>query len=118
MNNFFHVNPPEQRGSNRDKKSRVTFAGVYQDNTLRIGKSFCHSVDQFCRRTGRIKAEGNALSKNPVLIVDVSHIDERNRNDYFVQLCRQFCDENNIKHDYQRRKKNKKRSEPELVTGM
>lgn len=114
MEFYFHVNPPEQRGAKRDKKSRATFAGVITMNpdqtviNLRIGMSYCHSVDQFARRTGRIKAKGNALSQHPVQVLDISNINERDRNDYFVQQCRQYCDNNGINHNYQRRKKNKK----------
>lgn len=115
MGFFFHVNPPSQRGKKRDKKSRITFAGIITTDangtatTLQIGKSYCHSVDQFCRRTGRIKARGNALSQQH-MSYDVTNIAERDRNDYFVQICRSYCDQNNIQHDYKRRVKNKKQN--------
>lgn len=119
MDFFFHVNPPSQRGKKRDKKSRITFAGVIITDAngaatiLQIGKSYCHSVDQFCRRTGRIKAKGNALSQQH-MSYDISVIAERDRNDFFVQLCRTYCDDAGIQHEYQRRVKNKKHTE--LVT--
>lgn len=103
---FFHVNPPEQRGAKRDKKSRATFCGVITNNgnTLQVGVSYCHSVDQFCRRIGRIKAKGNALSQQHKNF-DIGQIDEHNRNDYFVQICRGLCDTIGMNHQYQRRKK-------------
>lgn len=122
MDFFFHVNPPSQRGKKRDKKSRITFAGIITTNangtatTLQIGKSYCHSVDQFCRRTGRIKARGNALSQHPLGLFGISDIPERDHNDYFVQQCREYCERNGIQHEYQRRIKNKKRTE--LVTAL
>ena len=115
MDFYFHVNPPAQRGKRRDKKSRITFCGVIPvdpeteqpGNILQIGKSFCHSADQFCRKTGRIKARGNALSQQH-MSVDVSAIAERDRNDMFVQICRGICDANGIQHDYPRRVKKQK----------
>ena len=126
MEFYFHVNPPEQRGKQRTKKKRVTFCGIIPidpdteqpGNTLQIGKAYCHTVDQFCRKTGRIKARGNTLSQQH-WSVDVTNITPRDRNDYFVQTCRNYCDNNNIIHDYQRRvKKNKQQSEPELVAEL
>ena len=118
MDFFFHVNPPSQRGKQRDKKSRITFCGVIPvdpetklpGNTLQIGKSYCHSVDQFCRRTGRIKARGNALSQQHQAY-DETNIAERDRYDHFVQICREYCEQNGIQHEYQRRVKNKKQQQ-------
>ena len=129
---YFHVNPPEQRGKKRDKKSRATFAGFVPldpktelpSNTMQIGVSFCHSVDQFSRAVGRVKAKGNAMSKQH-RPYDVTNVDPKNLNDFFVQQCRAICEENGMQHDYKRRTKNKKKligafgEMPEvLVTGM
>ena len=103
---FFHVNPPEQRGKKRAAyKSRATFAGVTtHDDKLNIGMSFCHGGDQFCRKTGRTKAAGKALV-DPSWTFDVTDVDQRSRNDYFVQCCRNICDSLNMNHNYARRKK-------------
>lgn len=101
---FFHVNPPEQRGKKRAYKSRATFAGVIQDGRLKIGMSFCHGVDQFCRKTGRTKAAGKALV-DPNWIFDLQDVEERNHNDFFVTQCRGICDSLKMNHDYTRRKK-------------
>lgn len=110
MDFYFHVNPPEQRGAKRDKKSRATFCGIVNGDNLRIGVSYCHTVDQFSRRIGRIKAHGQALSQQGVNF-EIGDINERDRNDFFVQKCREACDVAGINHNYQRRKANKKQVE-------
>lgn len=103
---FFHVNPPEQRGRQRDKKSRATFCGIYdpQTNDLRIGISYCHTADQFSRKIGRIKSRGNAMSKQGVTYHNVVD-DARDVNDYFVNRCREACELVGMNHQYDRRKK-------------
>lgn len=113
MEFYFHVNPPSQRGKKREKKSRASFCGIVTTSvdgtvtTLQIGMSFCHSVDQFCRRTGRIKSKGNAMSQRH-RSYDLSEIPEKDYNDRFVQICRSICDNYHMEHNYTRRKRGQK----------
>ena len=43
-------------------KTRYTIAGAYDSNGLKLGFAICSEKDQFCKKTGRIKAKGKLLS--------------------------------------------------------
>jgi len=105
---FFHVNPPEQRGKKRLYKSRASFAGIFVNDELRIGMSYCHGADQFCRKTGRTKAAGKAMV-DPQWKFDSEGLPIRDRNDFFVTKCRELCDILKMNHNYRRRTRGAKK---------
>ena len=108
--NYFHVNPPKERGSKRTYKSRASFAGVIQNGILQIGMSFCHTKDQFCRKTGRTKATGIAVV-NPQWKYDLPEtIEKKTIVDFFVQKCREQCDILVMNHDYERRPRGRRKT--------
>ena len=53
---------------NRDNNNRVTVKGgttvafTYENGIVRFALAKCHERDNFCRRTGRVKAEGRLKS--------------------------------------------------------
>jgi len=44
-------------------KSRITYAGIFENNELKIAAARCSPKDQFCKAVGRAKAFGRAKAK-------------------------------------------------------
>lgn len=78
---FFH--------RNQGYEKKATFAGVInsEDNQLRIGLSVCSSKDNFCKKIGRLIAEGRA-GKKPVTIINLEGVSPKEYCDKFVEYCK------------------------------
>ena len=78
---FYHRNKTGQK--------KATFAGVVneEDNQLRIGLSICNPKDNFCKKIGRLIAEGRACKK-PEQIIDLTGVPGKDYCDKFVEFCK------------------------------
>lgn len=70
MNTFFihinnHATYPSMKNvkvKRRDLKPSYTIAGIQTEGHFHIGIAQCSPFDQFCKKVGRVKAEGRAKS--------------------------------------------------------
>lgn len=99
MNNtfFLHVNnhanrpPLKNRKETRKLPYSYTVAGVLEGTTFRIGVSICSPFDQFCKKVGRVRAEGRAKSNSGFLVKIPKDVLESNKlGKFFVETAKQL----------------------------
>lgn len=87
-----HTNTPSTKGVPRKNlhKPSYTFAGkIVEGSTLLVGVSQCSARDQFCKKVGRAKAEGRALSTNAQVFAIPQDVLETNKiGKFFAETCK------------------------------
>jgi len=68
---------------------KVAFAGVYDNNTLKIGQSICSEKDIFDKKKGRLIAQGRA-NKKPLVTIDLNIHKDKKISDVFVANCKEL----------------------------
>lgn len=68
---------------------KVAFAGVYDNNTLKIGQSICSEKDVFDKKKGRLIAQGRA-NKKPLVTIDLNIHKDKKISDVFVANCKEL----------------------------
>lgn len=74
---------------NKIKTRKATFAGVLDNNTLKIAKTICSNKDVFDKKLSRIIATGRAIKK-PIIKIDLNDHKNRKVSDIFVETCKEL----------------------------
>lgn len=74
---------------NKDINRKIAFAGTYDNNVLKIGKSICSEKDVFNKNTARKIALGRA-NKKPIVTINLSQYDNKKISDIFVEKCKEL----------------------------
>lgn len=73
-------------------KPSYTIAGIQSEGHFHIGVAQCSPFDQFCKKTGRIKAEGRAKSADFVLVpIPQEVLLEGKLGAYFVEQAKKLA---------------------------
>ena len=86
---YYFYSETEVEWKNQKFKRKVAFAGIADNNTLKIGQSICSEKDIFDKVKGRKIAEGRAIKK-PIVIIDLNQYEGKKNSDIFVQVCKEI----------------------------
>ncbi len=86
-NNLFFYSDHSIEWKGKTETRKVAFAGVIEDNNLKIAFSECSTKDVFDKKLGRKIALGRAIKK-PIVIIDLTQYSDKKKSDVFVEECR------------------------------